>query len=114
MEGMVAAELDYSTESLARIDRALAQGRIRADGEGVFESVVAYTGEVIRVAGAGSWRAERSEDGTTFDPVVLVGGRKVYPALIIYKQLELPAGDRSIRGAVMGQLAALRTLRVRR
>jgi hypothetical protein len=91
-KGIVAEELDCSIESLERIDLAFAEGRLRAKGKDVFECLVAYTGEVIRVATEGSWMAEQSRDGITFEPVVVVGSRKVYPAVIVYKQLELPVG----------------------
>lgn len=103
--------LDFSMDSLVRIDKELGQVDPETlNHHGLVSALIAYVGEVMRRACDGKWSIQKS--GRRTRPLV-VGrdGRMHDPGIIVLDEcLERTIDNRSLRGAVDGELNHLRPL----
>jgi hypothetical protein len=101
--------LDRTVDSLALVDDAVRRldPKKRMGGD-LFDSLVAYVGEVIRASTDGVWETRLASDRETSEPWVVARSGARHPPFAIVSQ-ELDAGiDGSLRGALLGELAARR------
>lgn len=83
-----ASTLDATESSIDAIDAAIdAEGSERFLADDVFQSLVAYVGEVIRRAIGGRWELLSQDDGRTWEPDVIDAGGDRCNLLRLYKEI---------------------------
>jgi hypothetical protein len=109
--GVEPSQLDGTMRSLQAIDEKVREldmaERFNPD---LFESIVAYAGEVIRGAVGGAGVGTRSPQGDVFEPKVRdAKGRLYSPAMVVFDELDEHDGEGgiSIAGATEGEVLPL-------
>jgi hypothetical protein len=81
------AELDYSRDSLAKIDaKAKRAGRRKCLEADLFPAIVAYVGEVMKAATEGEWRMRWIQQFSLWEPWVVANGRFYDPFLFFFDE----------------------------
>jgi hypothetical protein len=92
------SRLDFSRESLKIVDdhvfRVVGRRRVLADSE-LFQALLAYVGEYVRLRIDGKWQVEKEEDNVWVPWIVDKEGNRRDTAMYVFEELHEPDAARS-------------------